>query len=108
MVALSSCSRSLRMHNNKVLGLAQILAGIMSFVLGVVIISSLQHGSPTKVVALGIVTLIMSVLFAVSGVARLKQARRAIWKAEGRCAVCGYDIRGIDSACPECGTPILR
>lgn len=32
---------------------------------------------------------------------RRRQRSRA---AKGLCAACGYDMRGIDSRCPECGT----
>jgi hypothetical protein len=34
--------------------------------------------------------------------------RRSVRHAGGRCAACGYDLRGnISGVCPECGTPIM-
>jgi hypothetical protein len=41
------------------------------------------------------------VLFGTTLAAR--QMRRRIRRATGRCASCGYDIRSINGACPECG-----
>jgi hypothetical protein len=35
---------------------------------------------------------------------RSMRARRvARWRREGRCTVCGYDMRGSAGCCPECG-----
>lgn len=34
---------------------------------------------------------------------------RSAWRAAGgHCAGCGYDLRGVDGACPECGKPQTR
>ena len=45
-------------------------------------------------------------LLAVPAVAMLYRNRRTVrWAREGRCAGCGYDLRGSPLRCPECGRP---
>jgi hypothetical protein len=34
--------------------------------------------------------------------------RKARWRQQGRCLNRGYDLRGLQEKCPECGTPILN
>lgn len=35
----------------------------------------------------------------------LRLARRGILRARGRCMQCGYQLQGVEGACPECGAP---
>jgi hypothetical protein len=77
-----------------------------------------SHGSPVYRGWFGNVALWWIALFVGFGVALLvvrvvalftlqnRAARRAAYRAEGRCATCGYDIRGIEFSerCPECGS----
>lgn len=47
-------------------------------------------------------TLIFGALLG-GGLVMRRPARR-----DGECAACGYDLRGLNGACPECGRPARR
>jgi hypothetical protein len=34
----------------------------------------------------------------------VRRLRGKRWARQGRCAACGYDLRGSGEVCPECGT----
>jgi hypothetical protein len=38
----------------------------------------------------------------------MRRMRRWRWKRTGRCAACGYDLRGGGERCPECGQEVVR
>ncbi len=42
------------------------------------------------------------------GAAALRRVERRRRERAGRCGACGYDCRGLDGVCPECGRPISR
>lgn len=38
---------------------------------------------------------------------RIKRHKRQLRRGEGLCLACGYDLRGSEDRCPECGKPFL-